>query len=72
MNLLKTELLELPLHEQLLVKRTIEGKLSQAEIGKRLGGLTQTQVSAYERGKFELSKEKRVALLRYLYGQEEE
>lgn len=70
MDLLKTELLELPLHEQMLVKRTLEGKLSQAELGEKLGGLTQIQVSAVERGKIAIPKECRANVIRYLYQEE--
>jgi len=70
MDLLKTELLELPLHEQMLVKRTLEGKLSQVELGEKLGGLTQLQVSAIERGKITIPKECRANVIRYLYQEE--
>ncbi|MGM1535156.1 hypothetical protein ACS2E9_27850 [Bacillus cereus group sp. BceL215] len=64
-NLLTMQVLELPLHEQLLVKRTLEN-IRQVDLGERLG-LAQEQVSAVERGKIVIPKECRAELIRYLY-----
>lgn len=64
-NLLTMQVLELPLHEQLLIKRTMERTL-QKDLGGRLG-LTQEQVSAVEYGKIKIPNECRAELIRYLY-----
>lgn len=67
-NLLTMQVLELPLHEQLLIKRTMERTL-QRELGERLG-ITQNQVSDVEHGKIDIPKECRPELIRYLYQEE--
>ncbi|PFN60075.1 hypothetical protein COK09_27670 [Bacillus cereus] len=64
-NLLTMQVLELPLHEQLLIKRTMERTL-QKDIGERLG-IAQNQVSDIEHGKITIPKECRAELIRYLY-----
>ncbi|TKH20280.1 helix-turn-helix domain-containing protein [Bacillus wiedmannii] len=65
MDLLTLNVLELPLHQQVLIKRTLENT-KQVDLGKRLG-LTQEQVSAIERGKCRIPVECLAEIIRYLY-----
>lgn len=67
MNLLDLNVLELPLHQQLAIKRLLTGD-SQQVVADKLG-IAQEQVSSYERQKIKIPAKCYSDLIRYLYSE---
>lgn len=65
MNLLDLNVLELPLHQQLAIKRVLTGD-TQQEVANKLG-IVQETVSSIERGKVKIPRKCYSDVIRYLY-----
>lgn len=65
MNLLDLNVLELPLHQQLAIKRVLTGD-TQQEVANKLG-IVQETVSSIERGKVKIPRKYYSDVIRYLY-----
>ncbi|MEY2305823.1 hypothetical protein [Bacillus tropicus] len=68
MNLLDLNVLELPLHQQLAIKRLLTGD-SQQMVADKLG-IVQETVSSIEREKIKIPSKCYSDLIRYLYSGE--
>ncbi len=65
MNLLDLNVLELPLHQQLAIKRILTGD-TQVFVAEKLG-VSQNAISSFESGKVKFPSTYYANLIRYLY-----
>ncbi|PHA61731.1 helix-turn-helix domain-containing protein [Bacillus wiedmannii] len=68
MNLLDVNVLELPLHQQLAIKRVLTGDTQQEVADKT--GISQEKVSSIEKGKSKIPRGSYFDVMRYLYTSE--